>query len=133
MKIGLISDVHGNIIALQNCFNFFAKNRVEKIYFLGDAIGYLPHGLKVLDFLKAHNIECLLGNHEAMLLGLLESSPKNEAVYKLEQILKTINPDQLAFIKSWKIKTELKIKNDLFLLVHGSPADNLTGYIYPDS
>ncbi len=41
MKIGVLSDAHGNPDGLKMCIDFFIQKKVGKIYFLGDAIGYL--------------------------------------------------------------------------------------------
>ena len=38
MKIGIISDIHGNIDALENVLKELGKNKVEKIICLGDLI-----------------------------------------------------------------------------------------------
>ena len=39
MKIGIISDVHSNIEALENVFKKFEEQKIEKVICLGDIIG----------------------------------------------------------------------------------------------
>jgi len=133
MKIAIISDIHGNLEALKNCFSFLESQDIDRIFFLGDAIGYLPYGLEVIDFLKKHNVHSLKGNHEAMLLGELPIKKKNRDIYKLDLISENINSDQLKFMQSWKEKENIEINNRKYLLIHGSPKDNLEGYIYPNT
>lgn len=39
MKIGIVSDIHGNINAFEKVLEELEKNKVEKIMCLGDMIG----------------------------------------------------------------------------------------------
>lgn len=133
MKIAVLSDIHGNIQAFNNCLRFLEGEKVDKIFFLGDAIGYLPHGLEVLDVLISLNIECIMGNHEAMLLGMIAINSENEKVYGLNYYKDHVTSDQLNFIKSWPSSLNVELEHIKFLMVHGSPENHLTGYIYPDS
>ena len=43
MKIGIITDVHSNIIALNTVLNEFEKIKVDKIICCGDVIGIGPN------------------------------------------------------------------------------------------
>ena len=51
MRIGVISDAHGNPLGLRACLDFLAGEKVEAIYFLGDSVGYMPAGGDVIDAL----------------------------------------------------------------------------------
>lgn len=133
MKIGLFSDVHGNPEAMKNCFDFFESVRVDKIFFLGDAVGYLPLADECLSFLKKHEIECVKGNHDAMLLGELPLSEEKDEFYKIGIARKKISTELFDFIKNWREKIELVVDEKKILLVHGSPNNHLGGYVYPDS
>ena len=48
MKIGLLSDAHGNPDGLANCISVLRSRGAERLFFLGDAVGYLPRWLEVL-------------------------------------------------------------------------------------
>ena len=133
MKIGLISDVHGNIVALKKCYNYLDKQKVDKVYFLGDVVGYLPHGYECFDYLKERNVTCLLGNHEQMLLGEIDVTSKSDLVYQMEQTKLSFSEESLTSIRKWPKKIELDINGLKVLLVHGSPFEETTGYLYPDS
>jgi predicted phosphodiesterase len=101
-NIGIISDIHGNIDAFKKVLEYFENNQITDIYFLGDAVGYLPYGIEVLELLQERNIKCIRGNHENMLFQ--NEISKNEAIYKLEIIKRNISINLLDFIKSWKNK-----------------------------
>lgn len=133
MKIAVIADIHGNTVALKKCLQFIKEQELSKIFFLGDAVGYLPFAKEVIDMLREEKISCIKGNHEAMLLGLLPMPEKNEAVYKLNETKKTLSDEELSIIKSWNNTHEIFEGGKKILMVHGSPKDNLNGYIYPDT
>ena len=133
MKIGIFSDAHGNIEALKKAYSFFANENVDDVYFIGDAVGYLPYGLEVIDFLMENKIKCIKGNHEAMLLGELPIKIENKSIYCLDKIASKISSQQISFISAWPHYYELFYNNAKTLLVHGSPTNFLNGYVYPDT
>lgn len=133
MKIAFLSDIHGNLQALQNVMAFLTTVQADERYFLGDAVGYLPNGLEVVDLLLKGNFKCIKGNHEAMLLGEIPVKESNADVYQLNLVADKINNVQLQFIKNWKPEIQFTLNSKLFYLTHGSPLDKLSGYIYPDT
>lgn len=65
MKIGIISDIHANLPALESIIKYLKKNNVESIIHLGDAIGMGPFPCETLDYMKTlDNCKMILGNHE---------------------------------------------------------------------
>lgn len=75
MKIGIISDIHSNLIALKEVFNEFEKHNVERIICLGDIIGIGPYPEETTQYIikNKDKIICVVGNHENYLLeGLPE-------------------------------------------------------------
>ncbi len=63
-----VSDVHGHYDGLVKLFEAIAPNDQDKIYFVGDLIDRGPDSAKVVDFVIKNKYECILGNHEQMLL-----------------------------------------------------------------
>ena len=133
MKVAFLSDIHGNLQALQNVLSFLKTTKVDEKYFLGDAAGYLPNALEVIDLLRLENFQCIKGNHEAMLLGEIPVKEHNEDVYQLNLVKERMSDSQLKFIRGWKTEIQFAINNKRFYLTHGSPLDKLNGYVYPDS
>jgi putative phosphoesterase len=134
MKIGIISDIHGNLIALETCLSFLDSTRYDKVVCLGDQFGYFPEGLACMQLIEERGTKSLLGNHEAMLIGRLPVPEEKEAVYALsgqrDEIVRTglvhvILKRQPYAVCDYGGKTAL--------LVHGSPWDPLQGYQYADS
>jgi putative phosphoesterase len=132
MKIGILSDAHGNWKALEKCLNFLRRFEVDAIYFLGDAVGYLPSEDRVLDLLRDSRVRCQKGNHEVMLLGTLPLTKEKDQVYGLMKARKRISKENLSDLQVWPESRSFSVDGRNVLMVHGSPTDTLEGYVYPD-
>ncbi len=132
MILGIISDAHGNHISLKLVLEKI-HNKVDKIYFLGDAVGYFTQPDKVLDLLLKYNVTCILGNHDAMMIGHLPICNKNDHIYKIAETKDILTSVHFSFLKTLPTFLKLTVDNISILMVHGSPTNHLTGYIYPDS
>ncbi|MFO0212044.1 MAG: metallophosphoesterase family protein, partial [Pseudanabaena sp.] len=67
MKIGVLSDIHGNHLALEAVLKEARKLGVEKLLILGDLVGYYYHSVEVLRQLEEWSTEMIGGNHEEMM------------------------------------------------------------------
>lgn len=133
MMIGIFSDVHGNLIAFEQCLSLFNRLGVEKSFFLGDAVGYYPDGNLVLSGLSRLSIDCICGNHEAMLLGRLPINGNRDEIYGLKKQQEQLEQHNIEFLQDWALKREFSIDNRHILMAHGSPWDPLSEYIYPNA
>jgi putative phosphoesterase len=132
MMIGVFSDAHGNEDGFYRCYDFLLKYS-DVIYYLGDAVGYFPLSNKILDTLRTGNITSLKGNHDAMLLGEREYDNHREEIYKIRNCRNAISEDNLHFLEQLESGKKMIVDGRKLLFVHGSPADPLNGYIYPDT
>lgn len=133
MRLALISDIHGNLPALKACLAEIARRRCDQTFCLGDVFGYFPDGYACLDLLKQASIECLMGNHEAMLLGGLPLTDAKDEVYRLRDQRERLDPELRRELDSWLPYAIREIDGQRLLMVHGSPWQPLTEYIYPDA
>ncbi|HZK57341.1 MAG TPA: metallophosphoesterase family protein [Clostridia bacterium] len=63
MKIGLISDIHGNLEALEAVLEHLSvKEKVDKTVVLGDIVGYMANPNECVELVK--NYDCIQGNHD---------------------------------------------------------------------
>ena len=125
--LGFLSDAHGNLTAFERGLALLRARGAKHIYFLGDAVGYIPT-TAVLDRLREADIPCLKGNHEAMMLSR-DYAPEREAAYRLGEIAALLSPELTAWVTDWPTTRTISDA----LLVHGSPSDPTFDYVYPDS
>jgi predicted phosphodiesterase len=64
MKLGLISDIHGDRVALELAWAHLTVMGVDRIVCAGDLVGYGPHPDPVIGFVLEHKIDCVRGNHD---------------------------------------------------------------------
>ncbi len=134
MRLGCISDAHGNPYGLAACREELIRRGAERIYFLGDAVGYWPHGAAVLEELARRDIPCLQGNHEAMLLGRLDIPAAKEDLYRLKPLAAVLPGEARRRIaRGWPETMVVESDGLKILMVHGRPADHITGYLYESS
>lgn len=133
MKIGFLSDAHGNPFGLQGCIRALRARGAEQIFFLGDAVGYFPLVEEVLSVLISEKIPCQMGNHDAMFCGRLPLDSIKDRTYNLGELARRISPELKRHIAEWPLSRRIKVSDFEILLVHGSPRDELSEYIYPDS
>ena len=75
MKRALISDIHGNLEALQAVLADIDAIGVDEIYCLGDIIGYGPNPCECLDLVMKRCKSTILGNHDQAALSHFMSAP----------------------------------------------------------
>jgi putative phosphoesterase len=130
--MAFFSDAHGNAEALATVIEHAQACGAEAMYFLGDALGYLPWGEAVLDLLAHCQAVCLKGNHEAMALGELPLDPQKDRIYGLARTSKTLSDAHRTAIRSWPQMLRVQQEDLTICLVHGTPAAPLQGYLHPD-
>lgn len=120
MRYGFFSDVHANLEALKACILDFRTEKIDKLFFLGDAVGYGPNPdecVKLID--EISEIE-LMGNHDYAALGLMETEYFNQ--YAAESMGWT--KDSLSD-KSIEIMSDFELTHriDNIYMAHSSPRD----------
>lgn len=63
-KIAIISDIHGNIPALETVLKDIKNHGIKRIFCLGDLVGKGPHPAKAVDICREVCEVIILGNHD---------------------------------------------------------------------
>jgi diadenosine tetraphosphatase ApaH/serine/threonine PP2A family protein phosphatase len=130
----ILSDIHGNLEALQAVLHDISRHRVEAIYCLGDVVGYGPNPRECLEAARAWDL-VLLGNHDhAALAGADDFNPVAERalLWSRGQIDQPIpSPDDATSRWAFLSLRSAWHRQDDLLFVHGSPRDPLWEYVFP--
>ncbi|KHE91480.1 MAG: metallophosphoesterase family protein [Candidatus Scalindua rubra] len=121
MKVIIISDIHGNLEALNRVLEYIAKMEGEtRVVCLGDIVGYGPNPIECFKIVTSLTDNICLGNHEDAILDTdydyQITKPAREAIRWTRGIL-----DEE--IKEAINKLPLKIAENNILYVHASPDD----------
>ena len=130
MRIGCISDIHGNFPALQAVLA--AMPPVDRLVCAGDIVGYYPDVNEVCDMIRDKKIMVIRGNHDAYVLGDLIPAAGRKMLYRTDWTKESLSEENLAWLAT--LSKEILIQEDgvdLFIR-HASPWDEET-YLYPDS
>lgn len=130
LKIAVLSDIHGNYVALQKCLDYAANNGVDTFIFLGDYLGELPYPQKTMNILysikEKNTCFFIKGNKEDYWLNY-EKDPNGWKEYDsttgcLYYTYQNLKQKDIQFFKSLLLKEELKFNGLLPITIcHGSP------------
>ncbi|MBM3846847.1 MAG: metallophosphoesterase family protein [Verrucomicrobia bacterium] len=130
MNCAILSDIHGNLAALQAVLAQVPDS--HQIFCCGDLVGYYPDANEVCAMCRDRGVRAVRGNHEAMMLGILDCPPELEVHYRLQETLRSLTQENLAWIRSLPPELTLKSAGSVLRIRHASPWDEVT-YLYPDS
>ena len=122
MKIAVISDVHGNIGALEAVLADIATRRVDLIVNLGDVVSGPLFPAECADRLMPLGLPTIRGNHERQLLTMKPGDMGLSDQYAAS----CLAPDHLQWIAG--LPETLQPFEDV-LLVHGAPHSDLAYFL----
>lgn len=141
MKIAVISDIHGNLEAINSVVEDIKNEGCEKIFCLGDLAMAGPQPKETIDFIQnlsdKFEMEIIQGNTDEMIAlnnneiyeKIKSALPVMAEAYKSD--LQTITKEQKEYLKNLPKQKEITIGDIKILLVHGSPRRNNED-IFPD-
>ncbi|HEY2744956.1 MAG TPA: metallophosphoesterase family protein [Polyangia bacterium] len=129
MKIALISDLHGNALALEAVLADAERARVDRVVCLGDVATLGPKPHQVLARLRALGCACIVGNHDAFLLdaALIRSYTETAIVVEaVDWCRAQMSADELAFVRTFAGGLELPLGGGATLCCyHGTPRSHM--------
>ena len=134
MKIAVLSDIHGNLLALESVLEDIQSKNCDKILFLGDYALAGPEPTDTVNFcmsLSEHdNVEMIQGNTDKMIVEFSEDIYQKVAqgapimANALREEANTLGEKQKQFLKELPTTKSLTIDDVKILMVHGSPRRN---------
>jgi putative phosphoesterase len=129
MRIAIISDIHGNLPALEAVLAAVAKQKPDAVYCLGDLVGYGASPNEVTERIKAEGMPTIMGNYDD---GVGFDRDECGCAYR-DPVDRELGDRSLAWTKAHTtaankeflraLLKELRFEADgkRVLLVHGSP------------
>lgn len=135
-RIAIISDVHGNLEALEAVLADIRQLEVVTIVNLGDCVGYGPDPEACIDLIQKSCTINLCGNHDYAVLHHAEGfNPVARAAvdYVRELMRPEVNNPDPDKVRRWKFLEELSplYESGDFEYMHGSPRQPITEYVLP--
>lgn len=118
MRIALISDIHGNIDALDTVLAHIGEQQVDEIACLGDIVGYGGAPKLCCQKVRQHCTRTVLGNHDAAVAGLASYDFYHSAAREaLDYHRELLDDEDLDWLKS----LPYRIREPGLQLTHGRP------------
>jgi diadenosine tetraphosphatase ApaH/serine/threonine PP2A family protein phosphatase len=117
MKIGILGDIHGNAEALRAVVDALRREGVDTWVQVGDIVGYGPEPSVCIDIVRELGCIVCLGNHDAAVLGRLDTSYFNNfAREAIHWTAPRLRPSDFDFLGS----LPLVVERPDFTVVHGT-------------
>jgi putative phosphoesterase len=139
MRVGIISDIHGNLPALEAVMEDIQSRNFDALYCLGDLVGYGAFPNEVTEAIKASGMPTIMGNYDDGVgfdrdeCGCAYRDPE-EAARGHRSLMWTrqqATDSTKAFLRELVPQIRTEIDGKRVLLVHGSPR-RMNEYLFED-
>jgi diadenosine tetraphosphatase ApaH/serine/threonine PP2A family protein phosphatase len=126
VRIGIFSDVHANIEAMNAVIDAYKSERIDKYVCIGDVVGYGASPNECCDLIRRTAAYTILGNHDAAVAGRMDYSYYYDAARQaLDLHARQLSPENM----SWLRNLPYEVREGDITFCHGSPI-NLEEFEY---
>lgn len=125
-RVALISDVHGNLVALEAVLADLAGQGVDGIVCLGDVAATGPQPRETVERLRELECPVVMGNADAWMVNPTPAPDADERTRRFEEMdlwcAERLGPDLLAWLGTFQPTVDVELGDEATLLCfHGSP------------
>ncbi|WP_341323755.1 metallophosphoesterase family protein [Solibacillus sp. FSL H8-0523] len=113
-KIALISDIHGNLTALDAVLSDIRKRGVDAIYCLGDLVGKGPRGAECIALVKEYCDKVIYGNWDVFIRDDIDND-------MIQWTQSRLSEEDYAYLASLPFYIEFELNGKLIRCFHASP------------
>lgn len=100
MKLAVISDIHADPVSLEKVLTEIDAAGVDRIVCCGDVVGYGPDPKGAIDILRTRQIPCVMGNHDACVVGVRDTELMVETARKgVERHRAILSGEDIAWLR----------------------------------
>jgi putative phosphoesterase len=138
-RIAVLSDIHGNLPALEAVLADLASQRVDATFCLGDLVGYGAFPNEVVATIRERDIPTVMGNYDDGVgferdecgCAYREPDEKARGDRSLAWTKAHTTSDNKATLRTFVPEIRLDVEGQRLLLVHGSPR-KMNEYLFED-
>lgn len=112
-KVAILSDIHGNVPALDAVMKDIRKRRIQRVICLGDLVGKGPQPAEAVDRIREWCEVTVQGNWD---LGINEPQEKEGGRWQREQL----GEERLQYLKDLPFSVDLQMSGRFIRLLHAS-------------
>lgn len=133
MKVGIISDIHAELAALQAALAILDANNVDQIVCCGDLVDRGADGDAVVDLIRSRQIPCIQGNHDRQAPLYQQWVTDNQIDTRDPKIsARLLDENTRQFLRDLPDHLRFEWEGYRVLMVHGSP-NKIDEYLFPHS
>ena len=126
MRVAIVSDIHGNLHALEAVLEAIDRDAPDAIWCLGDLVGYGPRPNRCCAVVAERADFCLIGNHDLAVLGRLDLDEfQPDAAVAARWTTAALEDEPRAYLESLGASGEREGVG----LFHASPRDPIWEYV----
>jgi diadenosine tetraphosphatase ApaH/serine/threonine PP2A family protein phosphatase len=130
MRVAVVSDIHGNLHALEAVLAALEPEAPDELWCLGDLVGYGARPNECCAVIAARASVCLVGNHDLAVRGTIDLAEfSGDAGAAARWTHDVLSADALAFLNS----LEPQGTRAHVALFHGSARDPVWEYVLSDT
>lgn len=126
MRVGLIADIHGNLVALDTVLSELEREQIDRLVCLGDVAALGPQPSEIVSRLRDTGCSSVLGNTDAWLLDSPPAnltSPSESAMSEIALwCANKLSESDLAYLRACPLTMPIDFGDSVEMLCfHGSP------------
>jgi predicted phosphodiesterase len=126
VRVAIVSDIHGNLHALEAVLEAIDRDAPDAIWCLGDLVGYGPRPNRCCAVVAERADFCLIGNHDLAVLGRLDLDDfQPDAALSARWTTAALEDEPRAYLESLESNGE----REGIGLFHASPRDPVWEYV----
>jgi putative phosphoesterase len=138
-RVAIVTDIHGNVSALQASLQAIEAMGVERVYCGGDLVGYGPHPNEVCALIEEREIATIYGNYDYAIGRDLEDCgcayvTRHDRELGQQSVAWTLahtSEHSKAFMRELPFDLRFALGDNRIRLVHGSPR-KVNEYLFED-
>jgi putative phosphoesterase len=139
MRVAVVTDIHGNLPALEAAFAWIDGNGIDEVYCGGDLVGYGPRPNEVCRLIEDRRIPTIYGNYDWAIArdeedcGCAYVDKHDREIGQLSVDWTLANTDQRSkdFMRELPFDRRFELAGKRVRLVHGSPR-KVNEYLFED-
>jgi diadenosine tetraphosphatase ApaH/serine/threonine PP2A family protein phosphatase len=129
MRVAVVSDIHGNLHALEAALAEIEGEAVDELWCLGDVVGYGPRPNQCCGLIRERATFSLAGNHDLGVIGALDLREFSGEAGRAARWTQTVLDDES---RAWLATLSPATERDGAQIFHASPRDPVWDYVLSD-